>query len=606
MIQSTASTRTPGAGLVEPGLENAQWAVCAPKFRRRCKLEDWNSWSQYLAERKMPQPLQELVSGKKDSPLGWAFLPDDSIDARSFEWIENLGKEARGKSTKTDWQATLDQWLADAGKRVDERNFALEMIAWTHALPRLTGRVDQAAWWSLLTYLQQAAQEALAANFDDHLPEQFLAGELPLTLAYQFPEIQACADLAKPAAAVISDGIDNLLDGEGMPKAENLSSLRALLGCWTRSFALGKEIKGAKFHKDAESQYSWAVRQSIRTTRSDGSQMFGGGVSNRYSKHLFQTALQLAGDEEDARIADFALPGRPTKENIAQWSLAVASYESEWSQLAVLRPDWSRRGARLALDYSGDDVLVELETEGEILAAGAWKPQISLDGKRLDCRGHWRQVGWLADDDGDYLELEIDLTGGHALQRFFFLAREDKFLIVADAVLLKDQQGRIDYEIALPFVSDLETSIADETCEMEIKKGRGWSRILPLGLSEWKVDSSRGRLEREEDQITLQMQLQGKALYAPLLFDLKRSRRLRPYTWRQLTVAESLEIQPRDVAAGFRFQLHDQNWLLYRSFTEKANRTLMGVNLTSECMVARFDGDEGITRMLEIEHADSE
>lgn len=606
MIQSTAPTHSMGVASDDSAAESKKWAVCGPKFRRRCKLDDWKSWREYLAERKLPAPLQELVSGKKESPLAWALLPDESVDARTFDWIEKLGKVARGKSVKADWQTIADQWLAEAGKRVGERNLALEMIAWGHALPRLTGELSESTWWSLLTHLQQAAQDALAANFEDHLPEQFLAGELPLTLAYLFPEIQACADLAKSAAAVISDGIDNLLDGEGMPSATNLPAFRALIACWTRCLVLGKEIKGAKFHKDAVAQYSWAVRQAIRLTRGDGSQVLSSGLASRYSKHLFQTALDLNGDEEDARIAEFALPGKSTKEIVSEWSLDESSYESEWAQVAILRTDWSRRSPRLAIDYSGEDVKVELETEGEILAAGWWKPRISLDGQELTCQSGWQQVGWLVDDDGDYLELEAELTGGHSLQRIFFLAREDQYLIVADAVLLKDQSGRISYEVAPPLAADVETTKADETCEMEWQKGRGWARVLPLGLPEWRTDSSRGKFEREADQVSLQMHVTGKSLYAPLLLDLKRSRRLRHFTWRQLTVAENLEIQPRDVAVGFRFQLRDQNWMLYRSFTEKANRTVMGINLTSECMIARYDGDDGVSRMLEIEHADSE
>ncbi|TWT34503.1 hypothetical protein [Blastopirellula retiformator] len=606
MIQSTASTHSMGVATEESVAEGKKWAVCAAKFRRRCKLDDWKSWANYLTERKLPQPLQELVSGKKETPLAWAYLPDESIDGRTFDWVEVLSKVARGKSVKQDWQATADLWLAEAGKRADERNLGIEMLAWAHALPQLAGKLSEATWWSLLSHLQQAAQDALGANFEDHVPEQFLAGELPLTLAYQFPEIKACAELAKPSAAVISDGIDNLLDGQGMPSVANLPNFRGLLACWTRSLVLAKEIKEAKIHKDAALQFSWAVRQAIRLTQADGSQMLSDGIASRYSKHLFQTALDVAQDEEDLQIAEFALPGKSTKEDVSDWSLGESSYESEWSELAVLRTDWSKRCPRIAIDYSGDDVRVELASEGEILAAGLWKPRISLDGQELACKDEWQQVGWLTDDDGDYLELEVTLSGGHRLQRVFFLAREDQFLLVADAVLLKDASGKLEYELPLPLAGEVETTTADETCEIDLKKGKGWSRVLPLALPEWRIDTSRGRFEREEGQPILQLKIDGKNLHAPLLFDLKRSRRLKHYTWRQLTIAENLEIQSREVAVGYRFQLSETNWMMYRSFTEIANRTIMGVNLTAESVLVRYDGDEGLTRLLEIEHAESE
>jgi len=67
-------------------------------------------------------------------------------------------------------------------------------------------------------------------------------------------------------------------------------------------------------------------------------------------------------------------------------------------------------------------------------------------------------------------------------------------------------------------------------------------------------------------------------------------------------VAQSLEIQPHDVAVGYRAQCGKDQWLIYRSLVEPANRTLLGQNLSSECLVARFLAPEGeIDELLEIE-----
>ena len=74
------------------------------------------------------------------------------------------------------------------------------------------------------------------------------------------------------------------------------------------------------------------------------------------------------------------------------------------------------------------------------------------------------------------------------------------------------------------------------------------------------------------------------------------------FTWRQqLTVAEQLLNQPRDVAAGYRVQFGKRQWLIYRSLAKAANRTLLGVNLSTEFLLARFGRDGEIETVLEIE-----
>jgi hypothetical protein len=75
----------------------------------------------------------------------------------------------------------------------------------------------------------------------------------------------------------------------------------------------------------------------------------------------------------------------------------------------------------------------------------------------------------------------------------------------------------------------------------------------------------------------------------------------RRLTWRKLTVAESLETQPDDVAVGYRVQIGKEQWLIYRSLVEPANRTLLGHNLSTEALVARFDRTGEVEPLVEVE-----
>jgi hypothetical protein len=90
-------------------------------------------------------------------------------------------------------------------------------------------------------------------------------------------------------------------------------------------------------------------------------------------------------------------------------------------------------------------------------------------------------------------------------------------------------------------------------------------------------------------------------LFAPLFLDLDPRRFASPVTWRRLTVAENLEIQPPGVAVGYRVQCGKKQWLIYRSLAPQGNRTLIGHNLCSEFLCGSLDRQGNVTTMVEIE-----
>ena len=133
-------------------------------------------------------------------------------------------------------------------------------------------------------------------------------------------------------------------------------------------------------------------------------------------------------------------------------------------------------------------------------------------------------------------------------------------------------------------------------------EGRGRKAlVLPLALPEWRVDTRPGALTAVEDRLELSQSAHGSALFAPLFIDLDRRRIARPYTWRQLTVGENLAIQPADVAVGYRVQAGRQQWLVYRSLAPAGNRSLLGHNLVSGMLLARFDRQGEVQALVEIE-----
>ncbi len=68
-----------------------------------------------------------------------------------------------------------------------------------------------------------------------------------------------------------------------------------------------------------------------------------------------------------------------------------------------------------------------------------------------------------------------------------------------------------------------------------------------------------------------------------------------------MTIAENLQIQPAEVAVGYRVQLGKAQWLFYRSLARRANRTILGQNLSSEFLAGRFGKDGTTEELIEIE-----
>ena len=181
------------------------------------------------------------------------------------------------------------------------------------------------------------------------------------------------------------------------------------------------------------------------------------------------------------------------------------------------------------------------------------------------------------------------------------LARDDQFLFAADAVFADDPSSALDYRLRLPLAKGMAVQRSKETREVFLSGQRRRARVLPLALNEWKSDARGGFFGCEKDGLELHLAGQGRSLYAPLFFDLNPRRFNRQLTWRRLTVAEDLKIQPRDRAVGYRVQIGHEQWVIYRSLTGKASRTLLGINIFNEFALGRFDRSGEMEPMLEVE-----
>ncbi|MFZ5833630.1 MAG: hypothetical protein ACOY3P_26375 [Planctomycetota bacterium] len=462
-----------------------------------------------------------------------------------------------------------------------------------------------------------AALEAAVAGDPEEFPleYQWQAGEIKIALAALLADSKLAKRLAREGQKATARGMLELIDGRGIPHADDLPLLRPLLASWTRCLAIADRT-GSPWPAGMQSRYRKAVRGVLHLTRPDGGAVFGGGRADE-DRALLATALHLSGEDMDQRVARTALRGisvASSRNGAVLPELPKPAVESEAAATAVLRAAWSRRAPRIVVTYPGRHCDIELCVDEKVLLSGRWGFEVARDGKPLATEGDWEQTCWVSDKEVDYLELQIALSGGARLQRHVMLSRADDTALLADAVLTSPSdpsllslapaaglQYRGTWQLACNERSTVRFQPQADSREGYLVAGVRRALVMPLALPEWREDRRVGELEAGATEVSLRHEAAGENLFAPLWLDLNPRHLRAQRTWRQLSVGEGLQAVPLSVAAGFRIAVDKKQWILYRALSRRGNRTLLGHNLSSEMLVARFDRRGEVHSLIEIE-----
>ncbi len=476
----------------------------------------------------------------------------------------------------------------------------LECLDWAYSLPQLAQSLTAHVWWALLDRFIEIAADANSLSLEDTPTEfQLLAGELPLTLAYLFPEIKRCRQLAKPGAEVISHGILELSNDDGTLHASYLSELRPLMACWTRSRLLGAELKQGKMRSAASERLVVCAQQALRLLTPKRLQLLHDSSCEPWPAPLLAAALASARKKPASVARAGAKASVPPKKSRLS-SSAESSWQSDSSEYAVLRSQWTKRATLLAVDYSSPTLHLQLNTNQDAVCHGPWRLDITFNDERCELLQDWDSVCWVADEDVAYLELQGSFSHDLKVQRQVLLGRQDDFLFLND-VLLSPTPGRLGYRSALPCEDGIVFQPAVENREFKLIAPSTQLLALPLALPEWQSQPASGEFLVRGKQLEYSLTRQGTALSAPWFIDLKQKKREQPYTWRPLTVAENRQILSAEDAVAYRVQVGQRQFLFYRSLSTRGTRTVLGAHLANEFLASRLNDDGDLHTLVEIE-----
>lgn len=560
-------------------------------------------------------PLARIAAGKV-LPLVWGL---SDLPSAARERLIQLQRATHSSRWKKELTPALQAWLQEVvSDDLVSPEVALEGLAWAYLLPALAREDKTELTARLLRELIRLADQPLSGDAPESLLRQlWLKLELPLVLAHFTSDTRLANSFRKAAlgaeARLATAGLDSL----GFPKQARAKVLRPWLAAAIRAQELlrGSEVE---FSETAQERLQRLGRNLLRLTRPSGASALHTELGTDSDREFLAAAVLAL--PEIFPLAKLAL-GKPARAAKPPKGLPAAPQYSPHSSLAILRTSWTAPAVQTTVDFSGSQVWFDLAAGTQSLLHGSWSPAIRVNDQPLAPTSDWSEVCWHSDADCDYLEIEQKLSGGWLLQRHILLVRRDEALLLADSLLTENKlppeeflasaaaAPRLDYSSNLPLSPGVSFAPLQETREGHLAAGSTGKRktsplalVLPLALPEWRKQPCPGELTATGNSLTYSLRTAGRNLFAPLWLDLNPNRfHKAEATWRQLTIGESLAVQPREVAVGYRVQVHYSQWLLYRSLAWRGNRTVLGKNFATDFACGRFHPNGEVDEILEVQ-----
>jgi hypothetical protein len=493
-----------------------------------------------------------------------------------------------------------------------------QAIVIVHGLRSIVSSCDDLQWRQLINTVESIiGSEPNQMGSSCPMIQQLLDVELPLTLGWMFEDVGMFQAMSMRAVSQMAQA-KLLMDFDGMPQSFCLKELMPLIASWSRCSELIERL-GLELDQDLKLQLEWVPEQFFRFLSSDKRLLLSPTDTVEISREFVEQVLSMSVEKSNNKLARASgLIAKSKSDRKSKDSNGVKlskralvddvdlNCHSEWGESAVIRSGWGRKSNKLLIGF-GDSVMETEFGSSCPLISGATETTVMIDDVEMGFEDSWESVSEFYDDEVSFMEFEIELNEGAAiLHRQVLVSHVDSFLFLNDVVSTKQPNAKIDYQSNWPLANGIEIMPETETRELYLlRDGAIESLVLPIALPEWKVDRCPHSLSYDNQSLTLrQTEVVGEfggGLSAPLVFDLSSKRSRKKRTWRQITVAESLEVVSKSNAVAYRVQLDKKNFVFYRSIRGSTNRTFFGENFNGEFFAGRLDKSGTLTGLVQID-----
>ena len=562
-----------------------------------CSVESSFLWSALMEEQAevlvrsgySPEKLAALVASKSEGDPDYLSsvmgLMDESLEATSFHWLE-----------------TADVYPQSS----------LGLIATAWLVPKHARRPENTWLTQWLRDCWRKCRSHKPASDETAFAKITLQSELPLLLAVGTASSKrSILNEASRAMDALAEALELSEDDPAPWLMHGATYLRAGLASVLRCRLLADALGLRKWYPPQQKALAGLLKHAARWCRPDGTQLLGATTKSPKSNAIWN-ALAAQTKNSKSLSAAMTLSGIGTgKRTELRKSVNITTLPETTTFVssvgcASMQSDWRQKGGRIALDFSETDLCIEaLGPKGESLIGGYWTTQVEVDGQAQLQLDEWSEVCWFSDDDIDYLEVEAKF-GQHAkIQRQIALFREERFLFLADS-LSAEKKATLKLKSELPLTDGVEFVSAGKTTEGFLVAGSAKCLMMPLYLPEWRRQLSQSGdlslMDTGEEGLSVVAEIEGKALYTPVVLSLCNGHAKSPFTWRQLTVADELRIVGKEEAQAFRVQIGSEQWFLYRNLGKPIRRTALGMHTLADFYAGRFDAESGeLDEIIEVE-----
>ncbi len=525
----------------------------------------------------------------------------------------------KGKSSK-DLVATADQVAAASkiGKWISQQlpksghdpYVALVCAGWIHALPDVGRSISPSLWLEVLQCALTQVDRAWEQGPTDGLfPWIVWSCEVPLALAKQLSHLGGKDRIVSETLNRIALLLEESADDSQSFLLRGGQDLRSLLACIIRCRWSADEVGARKWYPPQRKAIGKLAIATLALCDAEGRQLLFDREDTTLDVDFWIALNQLAGENKKLKLATAcalpdsignALETKPSKlrKDVTN-DVLMPKHSHYWEKnsIVTMRRSWRDRGCRVAVDFSSDVVWLDvLGQDGQRVLSGDWDIKLLRKQQPVPIDVSWQEVCWFSDDDVDYLELECAVEDVCKIQRQVMLMRDEGIVYFADALIAEESD---DWSIESLWTTPNDIRLHSEPKTTEGKLVRSGNEeqtaalLLPVAMPEWRRSPSNAKMGFNDSTLFLQSSTQSKNLYSPLVMALRGNERPQAFTWRQLTIAEELQIQPRNVAEAYRVQVNRDQWVFYRSLTPCTRRTVMGLHLNTEFYAGRFSRSDG-------------
>jgi hypothetical protein len=505
----------------------------------------------------------------------------------------------------------IGKWISQQLPKSSHNPYvALVCAGWIHALPEVGSGISPSLWLDVLQCALTQVDRAWENGPTEGLfPWIVWSCEVPLALAKQLSNLggkdRIVSETLNRIALLLEESAD---DPRGF-MARGGQDLRALLACIIRCRWSADTLGARKWFPPQRKAIGKLAIATLALSDADGRQMLFDRDDTQLDQDFWIALNQLAGENKKLRLATACAlpdsvgkaigekPAKLRKEKTLEVSLPKHSNYWENNSIVSMRRSWQDRGCRITVDFSSDVIWLDvLGQDGQRVLSGDWDVQVFRKQQPLQTDVSWQEVCWFTDDDVDYLELECAVEDVCKIQRQIMLMRDEGIVYFADA-LIANESDAWSLQSTWTSTSDIHLESDPKSTEGKLIRTNPQEQpvalLLPVAMPEWRRAPSHGQLGSNGSTLFLKCEANAKNLYCPLVMSLRGNHLSPAYTWRQLTIAEELQIQPRDIAEAYRVQIDRSQWVFYRSLTPCTRRTVMGLHLNTEFYAGRFSKADG-------------